>query len=146
MKHNVILTGISRGLGLCLFEQLIKRDDLRIIAIGRHFTDAVKAQAYACIAWDFNHPETIPQLTEFLPQDGSLTLINNAGVVLPIGAVGSLDEQAMVQAANVNFISPMLLVNELNKLRRHRPPGSDTLTIVNLSTGAANTPIAGWGA
>lgn len=143
--NNIFLTGVSRGLGKCLLDALAGRADVRVIAVGRHFSEDVQAKAFACVPWDLSRFEAMPDLADVLPEDGSVTLVNNAGVAVPIGAVGTLDGAALVRAATVNFVSPMLLVNQLQELCGKRKQ-EGRLTIINISTGAANYPIAGWGA
>ena len=71
-----------------------------------------------------------------------MTFINNAGTVEPIGGIGALSEEALRQAAQINFVSPMLFCNRLVGLCRKK---RQKLKIINISTGAANYPIAGWG-
>lgn len=36
---NIILTGVSRGLGKCLFDALVGSADTRVIAVGRRFPE-----------------------------------------------------------------------------------------------------------
>ncbi|BEU86834.1 hypothetical protein TAMA11512_02980 [Selenomonas sp. TAMA-11512] len=54
-----------------------------------------------------------------------------------------LSNQRIQEAAQINFVSPMLFCNQLVEIcRRHQKK----LKIINISSGAANHPIAGWGA
>ena len=69
-------------------------------------------------------------------------LVNNAGVVSPVGPLDEVDPGELERSLAVNLLAPMLLMRWFLgatpdvKLRR----------IINISSGAARRPIFGWGA
>ena len=142
--RSIILTGFSRGLGASLFQKLIGLEGVRLFAIGRITSKKVQQTVYSFLPWDLAKPENIPSVESIVAEGGeSLTFINNAGTVEPIGDIGELSEEALRKAAQINFVSPMLFCNRLVGLCRKK---RQKLKIINISTGAANYPIAGWSA
>lgn len=139
---NVILTGISKGLGRSLLRGMLLLRDVRVFGVGRNFPSEEGEGTYARIHWDLEKPKDMPSLpTEVVK--APLVLLNNAGTVEPIGSIGTLSHQALRRAIQVNFLSPMLLCNQFVQLcHKNR----QKLKIINISTGAANVPIVGWGA
>ncbi len=139
---NVILTGPSKGLGRCLLQGMLLLPDVCVFGVGRNFFPEEEEEKYTHIHWDLEKPEDMPYLpTEVVK--APLVLLNNAGTVEPIGSIGALPEQALQRAVQVNFLSPMLLCNQLVQFcHKNR----QRLKIINISTGAANYPIVGWGA
>jgi NAD(P)-dependent dehydrogenase (short-subunit alcohol dehydrogenase family) len=147
--RSVVLTGVSRGLGAALFDQLTARGD-RVLGIGRHFTDAQRRLAAAhpdrvrLHRADLSDPGQVPtakELADFLnggAAAGESVLLLNAGVVEPIGAVGTLDPAAVAAAVAVNLTAPVLLANAF----RDACPGP--AAVLYVSSGAAHHPIRGW--
>lgn len=138
---NIIISGISRGLGECLFQQLSMLTDVRLFAIGRHFSEKQKIIAEKTICFDFNDNDNgdFLQLMEKLPKSEPVIFISNVGTIEPIGKIGLLNDDELRKAVNINFITPMLICN---RLVAYFPK----LKIINITTGAANYPIEGWGA
>jgi benzil reductase ((S)-benzoin forming) len=146
--RSCVLTGVSRGLGAALFDELANRDD-RILAIGRHFTDEQCALAAAepdrirVREAELADPLTVPDteaLREFLSGSDESVLIHNAGVVEPVGRLGHLPAAAIVTAVGVNLTAPMLLTNEFVTAR----PASAAGRVLFISSGAAHRVIEGW--
>ncbi|WP_284522309.1 SDR family NAD(P)-dependent oxidoreductase [Cytobacillus pseudoceanisediminis] len=73
-------------------------------------------------------------------QPETLYVFNNAGVIDPIGTAGNLDHAALIQNAHVNLIAPIMISNILMR------EVSSEMTIVNITSGAAERPIQGWSA
>jgi benzil reductase ((S)-benzoin forming) len=70
-------------------------------------------------------------------------LVNNAGVISPVGMVDRVEAIDLERALAVNFTAPILLMRRFliatatsAKLRR----------VINISSGAGRRPIFGWGA
>jgi benzil reductase ((S)-benzoin forming) len=144
----VVITGVSRGLGAALFDACFARGD-RILAVGRHFTEQQREARderpveVALHTTDLEDPRWLPDvdtLRPFLRGASEAVLIHNAGVVDPIGAVGSLQEQPVLTSVAVNFTAPMLITNAFLRAA----PDEARLRIVFVSSSAAYKVIDGW--
>lgn len=146
--HTVILTGVSRGLGAALFDQLAGRGDT-ILAVGRSFTAAQRD--LAATAPDRIRLHTadlaaleIPgekELAELLQSCERAALIHNAAWIGPIGAVGSLPSDDLAAAVALNLTAPILLTNAFLAAL----PGTARASVLFISSGAAKRPVGGWG-
>ena len=71
---------------------------------------------------------------------GKAVLINNAGVVSPVGPLEQVDAAALERNLAVNLVAPLLLMR-----RFLRATGAVPLRrIVNISSGAGRRAISGW--
>jgi benzil reductase ((S)-benzoin forming) len=145
----VVITGVSRGLGAALFDACNARGD-RVLAVGRRFTDAqrlardARPQDIHLHATDLADPRWLPDsdiLRPFLRDSGEVVLIHNAAVIEPIGAVGMLPEEAVINALSVNLTAPILLTNSF---LRAVPRDAGRIRILFVSSGAARRVIDGW--
>ncbi|WP_085066468.1 SDR family NAD(P)-dependent oxidoreductase [Catenuloplanes japonicus] len=147
--RTVFITGVSRGLGAALFEQVIAGGN-RVVGIGRTFTGAQDDLALqeparvALLTSNLGDTSTLPTAAElraaFAPE-GEVVLIHNAGVVTPVGPVGSLPPEELAASITVNLTSAMLLSNAFVAAASGRPA-----RILFVSSGAAGRPIAHWSA
>src|SRR5690625_188546 len=67
-------------------------------------------------------------------------LVNNAGVVEPIGMLGELDEEAWAQNIGINLLGPFNALQAVLPAMKRNGGG----TIINVSSGAAHRAIEGW--
>lgn len=118
-----ILTGVSRGLGAAFFDEFSKAGD-RVLALGRRFTDAQRAEATAAPnrirlrQTDLSEPTSLPgadELAEFVNAGGldDVVLVHNAAQFEPYGPIGALPPDKVTTAVLVNLVAPMLLTNAL---------------------------------
>jgi NAD(P)-dependent dehydrogenase (short-subunit alcohol dehydrogenase family) len=70
-------------------------------------------------------------------------LINNAGVVLPVGTFDQIDAAHTANNLMVNVATPMILTRLFANATRHI---AKQRLVVNISSGAAKRAIAGWSA
>lgn len=146
-----IVTGISSGLGEKISEKLIDKKE-KMIGIGRRFTDVQELYALQnsnllhLIKYDFGDSLGISKLEEQLKDIltaayTKIIFINNAGVVEPIGKIGDLNDLDSINYhVNINYLTPLLMTNKLVELKRE----TTVLEIINISSGAAESPIPGW--
>jgi benzil reductase ((S)-benzoin forming) len=140
-----IVTGVSRGLGEALAAALLARD-FDVIGIGRSASAKLASPRYRHVTCDLAHPREIPAAV--LPalaalaaaKPASVTLINNAAVAWPVGRMGRLDGDEADAAITTNVGAPLALCNAF---LRAFPDDAVARRIVNISSGAAQTPIAG---
>lgn len=133
-----IVTGVSRGVGKGLVESLI--DSNKVIGIGRsHSFDHPNFTFLKC---DLSNRADIEDLEFNFDKNESVTLINNAGI---LGDVKRLSDQAVVDFENVQFvntIAPLLICMKVYGYIEHK----SNFVLANISSGAANNPIASWAA
>jgi NAD(P)-dependent dehydrogenase (short-subunit alcohol dehydrogenase family) len=149
----VVLTGASRGLGLALAEQLLRRPGL-LLAIARRPEATLAARAMAGGArleqWaaDVADPALAVRLEAWLGARGGETfdravLINNAGVLGRVGALEKMDAAMLAQVFRVGLEAPAQLsaafLRATRAWRTHR-------RICNVSSGAGLVAIGGWAA
>lgn len=146
--RSVIITGVSRGLGAAFFDEFHEAGD-RILALGRRFSDAQHAaerhepQRVRLRQVDLTYPSTLPSAAEvssFVHDANDVVLVHNAGVIDPVGAIGTLSPDEIQAAVTVNLTAPLLLTNAVMAAAR----GQRELTVLFISSGAARRPVAGW--
>jgi NAD(P)-dependent dehydrogenase (short-subunit alcohol dehydrogenase family) len=142
-----VITGVSRGLGSALFDDLAGRGH-RMLALGRHFTDGQRALAsdepgrIRLRQVDLDSDEVpVDELASFLAPGEPAVLIHNAGVVEPVGRVGALEQAELTRSIQVNLLAPMRLTNAFLSVRGDRP-----VRILFISSGAASKTVGGWAA
>lgn len=145
-EHLVIITGHSSGLGRALLD-LCLQDQTHVLGIARRRLDLQHPhlrQIQADFAAQDHSIEHVLQPLSLLDPDAnawrSVTLVNNAGTVQPIGMLGQLDPAAVATSLHTNLTIPLQLSNWL--LRRFP---QQRLRIAQISSGAATKPYAGWG-
>lgn len=134
-----MITGVSRGLGRALAERVLADENTHVLALGRSAWEHERLTFRRC---DLSRPGDLPDAAELrtlLDGADEVQLIHNAAVVEPIGPIGELDQQAVIEAVNVNFVSPILLTNSLIQALDGYPS-----KVYFISTGAAHRVIDGW--
>lgn len=154
---SVVVTGVSRGLGAALFEQL-HGCGARILALGRTFAPAQVAAQLAdpsrivLRATDLSDPRSLPssdELAAFTAGATEVALIHNGAALAPVGAVGALDPGELVHAVAANLAAPMLLTNALLHSDVHMQTGPAVnpverdVTVLFVSSLAAHTVVGG---
>lgn len=153
MSHLVI-TGHSRGLGAALAENFLRRG-FAVLGLARSENPELEARVAALpelpgkfsqVAIDLADTAGLlawlngPTLRDFLAPAQAVYLINNAGLLQPVGPLGSQDSTALARNVAVNVTAPMLLANALVA---SAPAGVDC-RILHISSGVGRRPCAGW--
>lgn len=148
-QRAIIVTGTSRGLGFELLDLLIAAN-ARPIALGRRLDPrhqaAVARNACIFVAADLSELPSLDQsdLIGAVPQIADeIVLISNAGVVEPIGTLGLLDAESLIEAFEVNVFAPAILAR---KLLAAADAQKTRLRVLNISTGAARRALPGLAA
>ncbi|GHJ49992.1 short-chain dehydrogenase [Catellatospora sp. TT07R-123] len=145
----VVITGVSRGLGEALLNQLLAEPDTTVLALGRTFTDNQRMLAGPklilrhCELAEPSSLPTAPELGELIADADEVVLIHNAAVVAPIGAVGTLPTDELLASVTINLTAPMALTNSLLSAL---PPLVRRVRLMFVSSGAAHRVIDGWSA
>jgi benzil reductase ((S)-benzoin forming) len=150
--HYFIVTGASKGLGEGLAIELL-REDHHLLCIARSESESLKRLAAAknCpldfFPFDLSVVHDIPGLCRSifekintLEAEG-IYLVNNAGLIEPVGRVESCQAGEVEQHMRVNLLAPMVLTAEFIKYTKNLPVRK---RVLNISSGAASSPYSGW--
>lgn len=138
-----IITGASKGIGFELAKQLSEAGEY-VIGVARTDTSLKGVKCYQADLSVLEKLESLmSDIVASVPQEvESFTLINNAGMVDPIGIIGTVHAAEMAKAMAVNLTAPMIISNVfISKLENF----NGKKQIVNISSGAGRNPYEGWG-
>jgi benzil reductase ((S)-benzoin forming) len=143
--HYYIITGASRGLGKALAEEVLQQPDTKVVGVSRHAT--IRHERYHHQPLDLSDMLAVQnnlfKVFPPCPDAASITLINNAGVLGEVNYLGALPNEHFEFVFDVNVIAPAMLMNTfLATYQQLAIPR----TILNISSGAAQRPVDGWGA
>lgn len=150
-QRVALVTGASRGIGAAIVVELARLGIVPVLAVRRPESAVAAAAAVKAFGVDplvvGCHIEDPAQaraaVAATLERHGRLDiLINNAGVVDPMGPVGAVDVSEWDRAIRINLTGPYVMVDAALAALRASPAG----TVINVSTGAAYGPRAGWSA
>jgi benzil reductase ((S)-benzoin forming) len=133
-----LITGVSKGLGKALAELFLKNGS-RVIGVGR--SHSIDHENFAFVQCDLGDVDQVKALV-FPSFSEPVTLINNAGI---LGNVKRMSDQAAIDLQNVlqvNTIAPMEIIHKVYRSLNN----PNDLTVVNISSGAANRAIPSWAA
>jgi NAD(P)-dependent dehydrogenase (short-subunit alcohol dehydrogenase family) len=141
-----LVTGTSSGIGLAAAGELLRRG-WEVVGVARRPSPVHHAR-YRHVRLDL---ADIPRLEaafegslgDELRLDGRsrVGLVNGAATLEPVGPTGALPAAALTRAFAVNAVAPVWLLGFF--LRRVR---GAKLRVVDVSSGAARRPYAGWSA
>jgi benzil reductase ((S)-benzoin forming) len=149
-----IVTGASRGIGEALAQECAGEGH-RVITISRSAVPALSAffaqknTPHQHLQADLSQPAQVSQLGDILfgnldkDQIESLVLINNAGMLEPIGPAGKTTDGEVIAHIQLNLLAPMLLTSTMI---RHTATWNIPKIILNISSGAAFNAYYGWSA
>ena len=150
--NYIIITGASKGLGEGIALELL-HESHHLICISRGKSEKLEKLAAAknCpitfISFDFGVTQDIPELAgmifEQIPLDkaSGVYLVNNAGVLHPVGRAEDCSPWEMEQHMRINLVAPMLLTSAFI---RHTNGWKMEKRVINISSGAAQNPYHGW--
>ncbi|MFM0292274.1 MULTISPECIES: SDR family oxidoreductase [Paraburkholderia] len=145
---RAIVTGHNRGLGAALAEQLLARG-IAVLGLSRSRHATLKNHFPALLEEiELELADTArvsqwiatPALREFVSGAHTVLLINNAGMVQPIGPIEGQDAAAIASAVSLNVATPLMLASALAAAA----VDATDRRIVHISSGAARNAYAGW--
>ncbi|MES2102539.1 MAG: SDR family oxidoreductase [Pseudomonadota bacterium] len=145
---KAILTGHTRGLGAAIAARLLARH-IPVLGLARArnteleqaFPDTLKQ-----VALDLSDSAALARwlagdsLQNFLAGSKSVLLINNAGMLQPVGPLQVQDAAAIARTVSVNVAAPLMLAAAVAAAGAHAPEQR----ILHVSSGAGRNPMAGW--
>ncbi|TGE10359.1 SDR family NAD(P)-dependent oxidoreductase [Hymenobacter fodinae] len=143
--HYYIITGASRGLGKALAEAALQIPDIAVLGVSRHAT--IAHERYTHQPLDLSDmlavQNNLHKVFTARPDAESITLINNAAVLGDIGYLGEHQNEHFEFVFDVNTVAPAMFMNTFLSAYSSL---SVPRTILNISSGAAQRAVDGWGA
>jgi NAD(P)-dependent dehydrogenase (short-subunit alcohol dehydrogenase family) len=145
---HCIITGHSRGLGQALCKHFLHLG-WSVMGISRQALPtwtAQNAKSLLQIQLDLSDPPLFDtwlgenQFQSFLKNASHAVLINNSGVVTPIGPFGSSCGKTIANSLALNVSAPLVLSNAFLLATTH----CRDRRIVHISSGAGRSAYAGW--
>ena len=130
-----IVTGSGQGLGAALAARIAADPANRLIALTRKDADLARAEQVNAACERIEARITGETFEKAV-------LINNAGVVGPVGPLDQIDARELARNLAVNLVAPMLLMRGFLRATRHVA----LRRIINISSGAGRRPVFGWSA
>ena len=140
MKEVYIVTGASRGIGHAVATQLEQRGHT-VVRMARSNPNELD-NLIECDVTSERAAELLKDVLKTYEGSEAYTLINNAGIVEPIGVMGLVENDVIARAIEVNVTAPIQLANTfIQQLQNVKA----TKRIMNISSGAGRKTYDGWG-
>lgn len=152
--NHIIITGHSKGLGAGIAAALLSENNC-VHGISRtnnaelHNTAATRGFSLNFYKCDLNKINTIRAVMQKValkisPENTTgVYLVNNAGVINPVGPLSTVDISDFQCHVNINLLAPIVLIHEFIRLFQAMPGEK---RILNISSGAAINHYYGWSA
>lgn len=149
MKTRAIVTGHSRGLGEAIAAALLDQY-VDVLGLSRKETTHLGARdgaAFSQFSVDLSDPATlmgqdlVDHLTRFVTGAKRVLLVNNAGIVEPVGPLGTGGMESIIKAVTLNVAAPLALAD----LFQAAAGQIGDRRILHISSGAGRRGMAGWG-
>ncbi len=151
-EKHIIITGASKGFGRDLSVHLAESGTVLHLVARSDMTGQVhELEAKGAKVHTWRQDLTLTgELDDFMAgiaetissQDtGYLSLVNNAGMIDPVGPAGKYDYQSYKKNLEINFIAPLLLTHAFIQQFQE---WSMVKRVVMISSGAAGKPYHGW--
>ncbi len=142
-----VLTGHTKGLGAALAQRIARLPDNEIIALGRAPDGPIAGGAQ--LQADFADLRSVEAAFDRLEariagrRYEKAVLVNNAGVVSPVGMLDRVDAAELAANLAVNLVAPAVL---MRRFLHAAATSAKRRRVTNISSGAGRRPIFGWGA
>jgi benzil reductase ((S)-benzoin forming) len=143
--HTAIITGVSRGLGEAIAARLLTLQ-WTVVGVGRKSGARLRGERYRFVEADLVDLDALEgtlsgPLTEIADaRPATVACVNNAAVAGPLGIGGRLPHDQIGASFALNLAAPVAIANLF--CRVFADAASDR-RIVNISSGAAQTPLPG---
>lgn len=148
----IIITGTSRGIGEALAREFLSYDNTLICTSRSANEDLIETASGLGVPLyyhesDISRPDSANafikeafRIIDFNKAQ-AICLINNAGILEPMGPSGSLSTRKMEQHIRTNLLAPAILINSFIKLAAK---AAILKVILNMSSGASEYSYFGW--
>lgn len=145
---KVVITGHTQGLGAAL-AQILLEQGANLLALSRSSNINLAAQYSSSlteVSLDLSDIEAIDAwlatdaLASFLQGSSTVTLLNNAGQVEPIGPPGVQGPAQVGRAVSLNVAAPLMLTDAFVAASNQ----ASNRRVLHISSGAARNAYAGW--
>lgn len=145
--RSVVVTGAGRGIGAACVRHLLRAGASVLALVQPRAENALRdlpqADRLHLLEVDVTDTTQVAAAARLArAQFGAIdVLVNNAGVIRPIGRLGEVDPDQWAEVLAVNAAGAMRCTHHFLPLLLERSG-----TIVNMSSGAAYRPLEGWSA
>jgi benzil reductase ((S)-benzoin forming) len=145
---KAILTGHTRGLGAAIAHELLARG-VAVFGIARNRNEEFAKQfpsLFQQVELDLGDSTALVKwlqqgtMRQFIGNSDAVLLINNAGIVQPVGPVQVQDVTLVAQAVNLNVAAPMILASAVAAAAS----SARDVRILHISSGAGRNAYSGW--
>ncbi|MFI5171366.1 MAG: SDR family NAD(P)-dependent oxidoreductase [Chitinophagales bacterium] len=138
--HYWFITGTGSGLGKAIAETVLQNTNAFVFGISRHST--IDHERYLHSHADLaNTDDVVNYNFDQCENADSIILINNAGTLGKIDHADNIEPEIIIKTYQLNCISPHILISKFIKQFKDR---NCKKVIINISSGAANSPYDGW--
>jgi benzil reductase ((S)-benzoin forming) len=149
---RAILTGHTRGLGAAIADILLAQD-VEVLALSRTSHAGLAArypEALSQIELDLADLAALDAwlagdtLSRFIDGAQRVLLVNNAGVLAPVGGLAAQPPAQVARAVSVNVAAPLMLAAAVAGAAALSGAQAPDTRIVHVSSGAARNAYPGW--
>ncbi|AXF55743.1 (S)-benzoin forming benzil reductase [Salicibibacter kimchii] len=145
MEH-VIITGASKGLGDAMRRAFLERGATVHVLARSPISETKNQHSYQVDVSDVDAlVQSFRSIFSTIDQQTcmALTLVNNAGLISPVGPAAENDPHEIAKSITVNVSAPMIAAQAFLQQSEHF---SASRTVLNISSGAGRSPMEGWSA
>ena len=140
---KAIVTGHTKGLGAAIAAELVQRG-IPVLGLARSRSAGAASGLLTEIDVDLSDSAALAAfvtggaLRDWLADAGTTLLVNNAGVVAPVGPLAGQDPLAVLRAVTLNAAAPLALAAAVVR------QSSGERRILHVSSGAGRNAYPGW--
>jgi len=145
---KAIVTGHTKGLGAAIAAELIERG-IPVLGLARSRSAHPASALLTEVEVDLSDSAALAgflagdALADWLRDEGATLLVNNAGVVSPVGPLAQQDPLAALRAVTLNVAAPLALSAAVVRASRGERRGG-ARRILHISSGAGRNAYPGW--
>jgi benzil reductase ((S)-benzoin forming) len=149
MNNLLIINGTTRGLGLAIVKLLVVNKDFKLVCLVRDTNKLSElslfkndVEIYKC---DYSSTSDALNSIEFFRRIfknnfNNIFFINNISTINPVGCLGNIENEQIVESININITSNLIILNNIvhNAIKNKAPA-----YLLNISSGISINPLPG---